>query len=168
MGSGWLSNLAEIFCQQTFHKVWWLYNENYWSYWADKCSGRRQTAARVPIIQFISKYQKQMCIHIKKHIGSLLTENKTNKIILYPVSKDTSCGKYSFIAVVSPGWCLKELNVFDGCILIAWAVPGLIYKCSKCVDYSLIVALCETPSVTSMAWVFVLIWTRVQLKMPAP
>ena len=34
------------FANKHFHKVWWLYNENYWSYWADKCSGHRPCARR--------------------------------------------------------------------------------------------------------------------------
>mgnify|MGYP007133262484 CR=1 FL=1 len=54
MGSGWLPN----FLSTNIFTKWWLYNEaewNYWSYWADKCTGCRPPtfrppSARVPIL----------------------------------------------------------------------------------------------------------------------
>ena len=50
-GSGWLSNLAEIFCQQTFSQSL-IIMQSKLCYWADNCSGRLP-AARAPIIRFV-------------------------------------------------------------------------------------------------------------------
>ena len=73
MGSGWLPN----FLSTNIFTKWWLYNEaewNYWSYWADKCTGCcpptfRPPSARVPILYpFFSngliKFQRAFQVHI--------------------------------------------------------------------------------------------------------
>ena len=69
-GSGWLLNLAEIFCQQTFSQM--IIQWNYWSYWADKCSGN--PSARRTCFHNTSHFFKRrikmrhFCCCLKMHV----------------------------------------------------------------------------------------------------